>query len=152
MSEENKLPLTDVVSVAGTPGLHKVIGRSKQNLIVESLDGSGKRFPVQLTNKVSVLSEIAIYTETEDMRLAKVFNYVKQHEGTGASIPSSKASHDEIRAFMKTVLPEYDAERVYDSDIKKLLNWYVLLKDMIDFEAEAAKYDEAEEAEAEAEA
>lgn len=144
---ESTLPLTDVVAVAGTPGLHKVIGRSKQNLIVESLDGSGRRFPVQMTNKVSVLSEIAIYTETEDLRLAKVFNYIHAFEKGGGTIVSPKGSHDEIRGFMKTVLPEYDAERVYDSDIKKLITWYEWLKDKVDFEAEAKRYDESEEAE-----
>lgn len=122
------MDLKEIVAISGVGGLHKIIGRTKTGLILETLDASKKRFPTSIQDKVSVLEDISMYTGSGDMRLAEVF--VKLNENGKA--PSSKDDSKKQRQFLVEVI-DLDSERVYDSDIKKLLNWFHLLKDVLDF-------------------
>ena len=135
--------LKEIVAISGVSGLHKIIGRTKTGLILESLNETKKRFPTSIQDKVSVLEDISMYTEEGDMRLAEVF--VKLHEKGG--VPTAKDNAETQRKFLVDVI-KLDSERVYDSDIKKLLVWYNALKDIVDFkvllaEDNAAEADEA---------
>lgn len=120
--------LSEIVAISGIGGLHKIIGRTKTGLILESLGDTKKRFPTSIQDKVSVLEDISMYTEEGDMRLSEVF--VKINE-TG-KVPTAKDDAKTQRKFLVDVI-KLDSERVYDSDIKKLLTWYNILKDMLDF-------------------
>jgi hypothetical protein len=121
------MELKDVVSVTGMPGLHKILGRNKSGLILESLT-DGKRFGTNPRQRISVLSDIAMFTEEEEVKLAVVLMSIKALEDKGKSVPTSKSDNDEVKAFMAQVLPNYDRERVYTSDMKKLFVWYGMLK------------------------
>lgn len=120
--------LKEIVAISGISGLHKIIGRTKTGLILESLNETKKRFPTSIQDKVSVLEDISMYTEEGDMRLAEVF--VKLNEKGG--VPTAKDDAKTQRKFLVDVI-KLDSERVYDSDIKKLLTWYNALKDVVDF-------------------
>jgi hypothetical protein len=133
--------LKEIVAISGVSGLHKIIGRTKTGLILESLNETKKRFPTSIQDKVSVLEDISMYTEEGDMRLAEVF--VKLHEKGDA--PTSKDNAETQRKFLVDVI-KLDSERVYDSDIKKLLIWYNALKGIVDFNVLLAE-DNAAEAE-----
>lgn len=140
------MELKEVVSISGIGGLHKIIGQRSNGLIVETIDETKKRFPTTLSHKISVLEDIAIYTYTEDVRLAEVFKAIQlKDKKDGLAIPTKKSSNDELKAFLKAALPDYDEDRVYVSDIKKLAGWYNILKDEIDFTVET-KEEKAEEA------
>ncbi|MBP9186936.1 MAG: DUF5606 domain-containing protein [Bacteroidia bacterium] len=134
--------LREIVAISGVGGLHKIIGRTKTGLILESLNETKKRFPTSIQDKVSVLEDISMYTEDGDMRLAEVF--VKLNEN--GKVPTSKDDVKTLRKFLVDVI-KLDSERVYDSDIKKLITWYNALKDIVDFKALLAEQ-QAEEAEA----
>jgi hypothetical protein len=122
------MELKDVVAIAGQSGLHKVVGRSKNGLIVETI-GTGKRFSTSFQDKVSVLEDISVYTVNEDMRLAEVF--VKLH--ACAEVPEAKGDLKSVRSFLIETI-QLDSERVYDNDIKKLMNWFHLLKGVLNFD------------------
>ena len=130
------MKLTGIISIAGKPGLSKIVTQSKNGIIVESLV-DGKRFPVQGNQRVSSLDDISIYTYEEDVLLGDVFDKIyKKEEGKEAI--SHKVSEAELKAYIKEVLPNYDAERVYNSDLKKIVQWYNLLlgKDLLKIEEE----------------
>jgi hypothetical protein len=129
------MELKDVVSVAGVGGLHKIVGQRPSGLILETLDEQKRRFPTSLTQKVSILEDIAIFTTTDEIRLSNVLLLIKEKEDGGLTVPERKADENTLRGFMADVLPDYDKERVYASDIKKLVGWYNILKDKLDFEA-----------------
>lgn len=118
--------LKGILSVSGQSGLFKLVAESKNNIIVESLE-TLKRMPVHSTAKVSALEDIAIYTENGDVPLKDVFKVISQKENGGAAI-SPKASDNELKAYFEKVVPEYDKNRVYISDIKKVLSWYNALQ------------------------
>lgn len=118
--------LKTILSIAGRPGLYKLVSQGKNMLIVEALS-TGKRVPAYAHDKVISLGDIAIYTVEEDIPLVKVFASIKEkNEGKQVDI---KALGDDkkIRAYFKEILPEFDDERVYTNDIKKVFNWYNLL-------------------------
>lgn len=121
------MKLKEIVAISGIAGLHKIIGRTKTGLILETLD-TKKRFPTSIQDKVSVLEDISMYTVDGDMSLAEVF--VKLNEK--GNVPTSKDDNKAQRKFLVDTIG-LDSERVYDSDIKKLLNWYNALKDVLDF-------------------
>jgi len=125
--------LKGILSVSGQSGLFKLVAESKNNIIVESLE-TFKRMPVHSTSKVSALEDIAIYTENGDVPLKDVFKAISEKENGGATI-SAKVSDNELKAYFEKVVPEYDKDRVYISDIKKVLSWYNSLqqKDLLDF-------------------
>ncbi|WP_297089892.1 DUF5606 domain-containing protein [uncultured Draconibacterium sp.] len=125
--------LKGILAISGHSGLFKMVAESKNSIIVESLD-TKKRIPVYSTAKVSALEDIAIYTYEGDIPLKDVFKSISDSENGGAAI-SPKSSGNELKAYFEKVLPDYDQERVYVSDIKKVLLWYNALqeKDMLDF-------------------
>lgn len=141
-----RMDLKELVAIAGIGGLHKIIGRSKTGLILETLAEPKKRFATGMHDKVSVLEDISMYTLEGDVPLTQVFVKLNATEQAGTAAPDSKADAKAQRAFVHTAI-NLDNERVYDSDIKKLLTWYNLLKDSLDFAAMAAG--EATEVEAE---
>ena len=125
--------LKGILSISGQSGLFKMVAESKNNIIVESLD-TKKRLPVHSTSKVSALEDIAIYTETGDVPLKEVFKAIAEKEDGGQAI-SHKSSANELKSYFGNVMPEFDRDRVYVSDIKKVLMWYNILqeKEMLDF-------------------
>ncbi|WP_163325356.1 DUF5606 family protein [Draconibacterium mangrovi] len=125
--------LKGILAISGHSGLFKMVAESKNSIIVESLD-TQKRMPVYSTAKVSALEDIAIYTHESDVPLKDVFKAISDTEDGGAAI-SHKSSGNELKTYFEKVLPDYDQDRVYVSDIKKVLQWYNALqeKDMLDF-------------------
>jgi len=127
------MTLEKIISVGGKPGLYEVLNQTRTGVLAASLI-DGKRITIGARENVSLLSEIAIYTLTEEMPLGEVFQKIFDHL-SGASALSHKSSKDELEAFFFDVLPEYDEDRVYASDIKKVVQWYNLLigKGVTDF-------------------
>lgn len=118
--------LKTILSISGKPGLFKLVSRGKNMLIVESL-ADKKRVPAYAKDKVISLGDIAIYTDDAEVPLYEVLTSVKNKEnGEKASIPTS-AKPDELRAYFAEILPNFDRDRVYPSDIKKLISWYNIL-------------------------
>src|SRR5690606_23999401 len=142
------MELKDVVSIGGIGGLHKIIGQRPTGLIVETLDQQKKRFPTNLTQKISILEDISIYTIDGEVRLKQVRRAIHEMDQAGEPIPGKKDSEETIRVFIEKVIPNYDKERVYISDLKKLVQWYGILKDTLDWEAtrEEKSNEESEEA------
>lgn len=128
------MELKDIVAISGMGGLHHVIGRNRNGLIVESIDAQRKRFSTTLNQKISVLADIALFTSDEDVRLAQVLKNIRQAESEGLQVPDGKADNNAFKAFMEKALPDYDRERVYVSDMRKLAVWYHVLRDVLDFE------------------
>lgn len=126
--------LTKILSISEKPGLYRLVSTGKNLNIVESLI-DGKRIPIYLTEKVIALSDVSIYTTESDVPLREVLSKIKEKEnGEKASI-SKKSSSKEIFAFFEEVLPTYDKDKVYASDVKKIISWYnALIEANIDFE------------------
>ena len=121
------MKLEKIISISGMPGLYKMVGQMKNGIVVESLE-DGKRFPAFATHKISALEDISIYGQDEDIPLGEVFD--KLHEKTGgAHALDPKSPGNEIRAYFEDFLPDYDEDRVYQTDMKKVLKWYNLLLD-----------------------
>lgn len=127
------MELKDIASVSGVAGLHKIIGRTKNGLIVETI-GDNKKFATNAQQRVSILSDIAVFTEEGESKLWEILKAIKALDDAGTAIPTAKAENDEAKAFMKSVLPNYDTEKVYVSDMKKLYGWYHIVKPVLDFE------------------
>lgn len=135
--------LKEILSVTGKPGLFKLVSQGKNMLIVESLL-DGKRVPAYTKDKVVSLGDIAIFTETTEVPLGQVFESVKTKENGAVCSVDPKADNDTLRKYMAEVLPEYDRDRVYPSDIRKLINWYnVLINNGITEFVEVEKVEEA---------
>jgi hypothetical protein len=128
------MDLSKILSIAGKPGLFKMVSQSKSGLIVESLI-DGRRIPAFSHERISSLEEISIFTDVEDVPLREVFQSLFKREEGKVTI-SHKSSANELKDLMEEILPNYDKERVYVSDIKKLINGYNLLveKGLIDLE------------------
>ncbi len=142
------MDLTKIVSISGRPGLFKLLTEMKNGFIVESLQ-EGKRFPVFGNARVSSLEEISIYsTGDEDIGIREVLKAIDEKVEKGEK-PDPKAGPEELQSFFAEAVPEYDAERVYLSDIKKILSWYRLLKDndLLSFEEEEGKEEKGEKEE-----
>lgn len=117
-----------ILAIAGKPGLYKLVSRGKNNLIVETLDGTHKRLPAFATDRITSLNDIAMFTETDDVPLMDVLDNLKKLEdGKKASINEKKASGKELQDYFTKVLPEWDRDRVQNSHIKKLITWYNIL-------------------------
>lgn len=117
-----------ILSIAGKPGLYKLVSRGKMNLIVESIDDVHRRMPAFSTDRVTSLGDIAMYTDAEDIPLWEVLMKVGEKEGLKVtSLKYKKCSSEELRKYFGEVLPNFDQDRVHDSDIKKLLQWYDIL-------------------------
>ncbi|MCI6336355.1 DUF5606 domain-containing protein [Prevotella sp. P2-180] len=131
--------LQTILAISGKPGLYKLVSRAKNSLIVEILDETHRRIPAFASDRITSLADIAMYTEGDDVPLAKVLeNLKKLEEGKPASIDFKKAKGDELRDYFAKVLPDFDRERVHNSDIKKLIQWYNILvaNGITDFENE----------------
>jgi len=139
------MELDKILSIAKKPGLYKLIAQSRGGFIAESLLDQ-KRISVSISSNVSLLSEIAIYTLAEELPLKEVFLKVFEKENGGQASTSPKASKDDLEAYFFSVLPDYDEDRVYPSDIKKIINWYNLLHQhkLLDFKTEASISEEEE--------
>ena len=117
-----------ILAISGKPGLYKLVSRAKNSLIVEALDGTGKRMPAFGTDRITSLADIAMFTDTEDIPLMDVMDSLKKLEGGKKSaIDYKKAGGDELQEYFAKVLPNFDRERVHSSDIKKLIQWYNIL-------------------------
>lgn len=117
-----------ILSIAGKPGLYKLVSRGKGTLIVETIDDKHRRLPAFATDRVTSLGDIAMYTDADDIALWKVLDSLSQKEsGKPSSLDYKKCSREELRAYFADVLPNFDQDRVHDSDIKKLLQWYNIL-------------------------
>jgi dephospho-CoA kinase len=130
-----------ILAISGKPGLYKLVSRGKNSLIVEALDGTGKRIPAFGTDRITSLADIAMFTETEDVPLMKILASLRDLEkGKASSLNYKKATPDELHEYFTKVLPEWDRDRVHNSDIKKLLQWYDILVQagITDFEEEMA--------------
>ena len=120
--------LETILAISGKPGLFKLVSRGNRSLIVETLDAQKKRFPAFGADKVISLADIAMYTDEKEVPLREVLNNIKAKEsGKTASIDWRKASKDELFAYLGEVLPNFDGDRIYPSDVKKLVQWYNVL-------------------------
>jgi hypothetical protein len=137
------MSLEKILSISGKPGLYELKTQTRNGFVAESLS-DGKKISVSLRHNVSLLSEIAIYTITEEIPLGEVLEKVKTKENGAAASVNHKESKDVLAAYFEEVLPNYDQDRVYPSDIKKVIQWYNLLhsKGMMDFTAEASSEEE----------
>ena len=128
--------LKKILSVSGKPGLYKLVSTSKTITLVESLIDK-KRLPIYPQEKIVSLGEIAIYTTEDEIPLKDVFAKIKENENGGNIADEHKSNNSKLFSYFETVLPTYDKDKVYASDIKKIINWYNLLIDNdIDFEKE----------------
>lgn len=119
--------LENILAIAQKPGLFKLVTQTRTGFIAESLI-DGKRISVNIRSNVSLLSEIAIYTLSEEVPLREVFKKIKEKENGKATSISHKDSKDVLEEYFFAVLPDYDEDRVYPSDIKKVVRWYNLLQ------------------------
>lgn len=122
------MTLDKILSISGKPGLYKLLTQTRSGFVGESLL-DGKRLSVGIRNNVSVLSEIAIYTLEEEMPLREVFQKIKEKENGGKTSVSHKDDRLKLEEYFFEVLPNYDEDRVYPSDIKKVVQWYNILVD-----------------------
>jgi hypothetical protein len=118
--------LTGIIAISGKSGLFKVVAQGKNNIIVESLEDR-KRFPAYASDRISALEDISIYTYDEDKPLKEIFSDIYTKENGGEAI-SHKEDGKSLASYLSEILPNYDQERVYPSDIKKLFQWYNLLQ------------------------
>lgn len=143
--------LQTILSIAGKPGLYKLLSRGKGNLICETLDDSHKRVPAFASDRVTSLADIAMYTDSEDVPLGTILASVRDKEDSKpCSLNWRKASGKELQDYFAEVLPNFDRDRVHNSDIKKLLQWYdILVKaGVTDFEDPKAEEEVAADEEA----
>ena len=119
--------LEKVLSISGKPGLYELKLQTRSGFVAESLS-DGKKISVSLKNNVSLLSEISMYTYTEEKPLAEIMRTIAIKENEGPTAVSHKEDTAKLIDYFKEILPDYDADRVYASDIKKVLNWYGILQ------------------------
>lgn len=131
--------LKGILSISGQPGLFKLVTEAKNSIIVESI-ATGKRMPAYSTSKISTLSDISVFTVNGEIQLEELFKRIIEN----GNVVSAKASVNEIKSFFEEVLPEYDKDRVYVSDMKKIIQWYNLLNEhnMLSFEEEVENTEE----------
>ncbi len=133
--------LNEIATVAGKSGLFKVLKPGRSGLVVESLDEKKIKFVTTPNHKVSVLKEISIFTKNEEgaIGLDDVLRKINKEFGSDPGI-DSKSSNDELMSFLEFLVPEYDKERVYPSDVKKLVHWYqIILKEFPEYFTEEKK-------------
>jgi len=122
------MDLKEIASIAGKGGLFKVIKPTRNGVILESLDIQKQRMAATIHHKISILDEISIYTTTKDEStpLPQIFEKIYKEFNSDIGVEKN-SDNEELKAFLKHILPDYDEERVYVSDIKKLVNWYQIL-------------------------
>lgn len=139
------MSLKGIISIAKVPGLYKVVAQTKTGFIVESI-ADKKRMAVSSTQRISMLEDISIYCTSGDKPLREVLLKMKEQDAASSAV-SAKAETEELKKYFATILPDFDQERVYTSDIQKIIKWYQSLKDLVSFEEDAT--DKPEEAAAE---
>jgi hypothetical protein len=117
------MDLKGILSISGNPGLYKLVGQMKGGLIVESLI-DGKRVPAYTTQRILALEDISIYTDKDDVPLTQVYTELIAKTGGKASLDPKTTSVEKLQAELASVLPNYDRDRVYTSDLKKLFIWF----------------------------
>lgn len=137
--------LKKILSISGKPGLFKLVSTSKTITLVESLIDQ-KRLPIYPQEKIVSLGEIAIYTSEDEVPLKDVFAKIKEKENGEKISEEIKSSNNTMFSYFETILPTYDKEKVYASDVKKMINWYnLLIENNIDFETEEEEETKDEE-------
>lgn len=121
--------LQEVANISGKPGLYRIVKPGRAGVIVESLDSLKKREMINANAKVSVLKEISVYTEdiNKATPLGEIFMSIKEKFGEKVDIDVKNAQNKEIFGFFEKVMPDYDKERVYATDVKKIINWFNIL-------------------------
>jgi hypothetical protein len=115
-----------ILAISGKPGLYELKVQTRSGFVAEALL-DGKKITVGLRSNVSLLSEIAVFTYTDEVKLIDIFKSIATKENGEATI-SHKETDDKLKSYFREILPEYDEDRVYTSDIKKIFNWYNLLQ------------------------
>ena len=115
--------LKDILAISGYPGLFKMISQAKNGIIVESLIDR-KRFPAFASARVNALDDVAIFTETGEIPLKEVLKKIRDKEQGGTAISHKKSTPEQMKSYFSEVMPEYNREKVYVSDIRKVLMWY----------------------------
>lgn len=137
------MSLQKILAISGKPGLFELKLQTRTGFVAESLL-DGKKITVGMRSNVSLLSEIAVYTYNEEVKLAEVFKAIATKENEGASI-SHKEDNTVLLSYFREVMPEFDEDRVYPSDIKKIINWYNMLQPKGFVTLEALSQEEKEE-------
>lgn len=127
--------LRGIVAVSGRPGLFRLVGQNKAGYVLEGLDDQKAKIIANISNtKLASLEDITVYGQEDDLKLVDVLANISATKG---EVPDSKADVATLKAFFEEVAPKHDAEKVYTSDMKKIVSWYHLLKDMPLFSEEA---------------
>ncbi|MBO7302411.1 MAG: DUF5606 domain-containing protein [Bacteroidaceae bacterium] len=124
-----------ILTISGKPGLYRLLSSGRNMIIVEMVDAAKKRIPVHNTDKVVMLDDIAIYTDTEEVPLREVFAKIYEKENAVLPFDLKVATPEELVAYFEEIMPDYDRERVYLTHIKKLYSWYNILvaNNIVDF-------------------
>jgi hypothetical protein len=141
--------LKETLAISGQSGLFRFVSQGRNGIVVESFADKKRSF-VPATTKVSSLDDIAVYTSDKEIALKDVFKSIFEKESGGKAVDTKSASADDLKKYMEKILPEYDRERVYVSDIKKMFSWYNILHEnnLLTFEEEEKEKEKAEEKEA----
>ena len=150
MTAMKTIKLKDILSISGKGGLFKFVAQARNGIVVESIDDN-KRHVAAATARVSSLDDIAIFTNEEEVPLSDIF-FMIHEKAEGKETLSHKSPSSELKSFFVELVPEYDEERVYASDIKKVFQWYNQLLnhnllEVVDKEEESAKTENEEESE-----
>ncbi|MEZ4837840.1 DUF5606 domain-containing protein [Flavobacterium sp.] len=138
------MSLQKILAISGKPGLFELKLQTRTGFVAESLM-DGKKITVGMRSNVSLLSEIAVYTYNEEIKLAEVFKAIATKENEGPTAISHKDDNSVLVTYFREVLPDFDEERVYPSDIKKIINWYNMLQPKGYVTLEALSQEEKEE-------
>ncbi|MBO5922720.1 MAG: DUF5606 domain-containing protein [Bacteroidaceae bacterium] len=133
-----------ILTISGKPGLYRLLSSARNMIIVEMVDATKKRTPVHNTDKVVMLDDIAIYTDTEEVPLREVFAKIYEKENGVLSIDLKMATPEELVEYFEGIMPDYDRERVYLTHIKKMFSWYNILvaNGVVDFKVEEEQGEE----------
>lgn len=139
--------LRGIVAVSGRPGLYKLVGQNKAGYVLESLDAQKVKIVANIsTTKLASLEDITVYGQEDDLKLVDVLANIAAAKG---NVPDAKADASALKAFFNEVAPNHDDEKVYTSDMKKIVSWYHLLKELPLFSEEAPGTEEHEAVKAE---
>ena len=118
----------NILAISGKPGLYLMIARGTSTLIVETLDDQKRRFNVSARDRITSLNDVSIYTDDEDVKLMQVFEAMKTHEGgKPVDMDVKNATKEQLADYVAQVLPNFDRDRVYPNDMRKLISWYNIL-------------------------
>ena len=133
-----------VLTISGKPGLYSLLSSARNMIIVEVVDATKKRIPVHNTDKVVMLDDIAIYTDTEEVPLREVFAKIYEKENGVLPLDLKMATPEEMVEYFEGIMPDYDRERVYLTHIKKMYSWYNILvaNGVVDFKVEEEQTEE----------